>query len=343
MSSEVPPPPKIRGKWLLFAGVTILAAVAAGSIAVWRQQMKPKPAAVQAPKPAADEWTAPEVSLTGRIQAQKVIPVPVPIEGTIEAFHVEVDQDVFEGQLLARIHNTKLAANLEQTTAEMEQAQTRVQNTEASITAARLEASRAAADASRSSSEYDRAEKTWQRQQMLYREGATARLAYEKAERDYTALKEERENKSTLARQMDERVQGLNRDLDVYRRMLDQRSQSLEHAKADVAAAEVHSPVDGVVVARRGEPGEDVTPDITDLFQVATELSSLEIILNPTPAQLKRIRPGQPVSIHVAEMPGESLQGTVKAVSGGQAIVEFASPSTLIKPGLSAQVTIKLT
>ena len=345
-SLEQPPQsPKMRGKWLLFAGVTILAAVGAGAIAVWRQQnVKPAPkVVVAAPKAIPDEWTQAEVSLPGRIQAQKVVAVPAPIDGLVESFAAEVDQDVFEGQLLARIRNPKLDTSMEEATAELDKAQSRVQNTEAAITTARLEASRSAADSTRTQKEFERAEKAWQRQQMLFKEGATPRLTYEKAEHDYTTLKDERESKMALARQMDERVQNLNRDLDVFKRMLDDRSQSIERAKADLAAADVHSPVDGIVVARHGQVGDEVNPKVGDLFQIATALTSMEVTVNPTMAQLKRIRPGQPAAIHVAEMPNDVISGTVREVAGAVVVVEFTSPTPLIKPGLTAQVTIKLT
>jgi multidrug resistance efflux pump len=335
----------IRGKWLLFGGVVILAAIAAGSLAVWRQQNR-KPAApkVELAKPAAPaDFTGSEVSLTGKIQAQKVVDVPVPIEGTIESFEVEVGEDVFEGQVIARIQNRQSEARLEAATAELDKAQTRVTNTDGAIIAARLEASRAAADAQRTRAEFDLADRTYQRQKLLYAEGATPRLTFEKAEREYKALKDEHETKDALARQAEERVSALNRDLDLFRRMLEEKNEMLELAKTDVAAGEVRAPADGIIVARRGELGEDVTRQIEDLFRIATALSAMEVVVEPTPPALARIRPGQAAAIHIAEMPNEVINGTVREVAGSQVIVEFISPTPLIKPGLSAQVTIKLT
>jgi hypothetical protein len=42
-------------------------------------------------------------------------------------------------------------------------------------------------------------------------------------------------------------------------------------------------------------------------------------------------------------MGGEVLQGSVAKVEDGKIVVEFSSPNPLIKPGLSAQIRIKLT
>jgi multidrug resistance efflux pump len=337
--------PAIRGKWLLFAGAAVVTGVAAGSLAVWRQEHQTRVSAkVETPKPQPPAvFTGSEVSLPGKVQAQKVVNVPVPVEGAIESFAVEVGQDVYQGQLLARIRNTRLDASLEAATAEIEKSQTRVQNTEANIIAARLEASRAEADAQRVQGEFDRADKVYQRQKLLFAEGATPRLTYEKSERDFNMLKDEKESKDALARQAEERVASLNRDLDTFKRMLDERSQVLEQAKADVSAGDLHSPVDGIVVARKGEPGEPVTRQTEDLFRIAVTLSTMEVVVEPSPPQLQRIKPGQAAAIHVAEMPNESIPGTVRQVSGAQVIVEFISPTSLIRPGVSAQVTIKLT
>ena len=42
-------------------------------------------------------------------------------------------------------------------------------------------------------------------------------------------------------------------------------------------------------------------------------------------------------------MGGEILQGTVAKIEDGKVIVEFPSPNPMIKPGLTAQIRIKLT
>lgn len=331
----------MRGKWLLFGGITILMAIAGGAISVWRQGAKPKPVAA-APKPIPPPvFSGNEVSLTGKIQAQKVVPVAAPIDGVIDAFFVDVGQDVAEGQLIARIKNVKLDTALEQTTSDLERATTRVSTLEGEIIATRLEASRAAADASRAKAEFERAEKWYTRQKMLFAEGATPRLTYEKADKDYKAAKDDFESKDALARQAEERLQIQNQQLETFRRSLDEKKQALENAKEDVAAGEVHSPVDGTIVSRRGNAGEEIHPSTNDLFSIGVQMAAMEVVIQPPPDVLPRIKAGQKVGIHVAEM-NEELQGTVREIKDGSAIIDFISPTTAIKPGLSAQVKITL-
>ena len=334
----------MRGKWILFAGGTILLAVAAGALSVYRQKLLPQKQAAAAQKQAAIPSSAAlaEVSVNGLIQAQRVVNVPAPIEGVIERYEAEVGQDVFEGQLLAHIKNTRIDSAVEASAAELEQAKTRVANLEAGIITGRLEASRARADASRLKSDFDRLEKIFQRQQMLIKEGATPRLAFEKAEREFNEAKQELEVKNTLARQAEDRLEAQERDLETAKKRLAERTEAADEAKTDLAAGDVRSPVDGLILSRRGSAGEEVNRTMEDLLRIAVTLSALEVEIQPEPAALPRIKVGQPAAIRIAEVAGEPIAGTVREIKEGRVIIDFTSPTPAIKPGLSAHVTIKL-
>jgi multidrug resistance efflux pump len=334
----------MKGKWLLASGVVILLAIAAGALWVWRQDHAKK----AAPREAAAQQTpaalAPgaEISLSGKVQATHVVEVPAAIEGAIDVFHVEVGQEVYEGQLLASIKNTTLESSRDLAAQELEQVQTRVINLDSSIISARLEASRAAADASRSRSEFERQQKLFQRQQLLYREGATPRLTYERTQKDFLAAQDEFNAMQGVAAGQDEKVASLTREAETARRILSDKHAELERAKSDLAATEVHAPVDGIVLARRGEPGLEVSREVKDLFQIATDLGSLQVVLSPEPPMLARIEPGEPALVFLAEVANEPLAGIVSAVKDNQVLVDFESPTPAIKPGLTAQVRLKI-
>jgi len=203
-------------------------------------------------------------------------------------------------------------------------------------------ASRASADASRSRSEFERSEKLFERQKMLLAEGATPRLTFEKAQREYEAAKTEYEGLSTLAQNAESRLDQLQKELDGARKILEEKSRELEDTQAENAAGEVHSPANGVIVARRGQQGDDVDRSMPDLFQIATELSRLEVLLEPAPPVQARIKTGQTAAVQIAENAGDPLPGLVKSVDQGNVIVEFANPNPAIKPGLTAHVRIFL-
>lgn len=333
----------MRAKWLLFAGIAILAGVAAGALSLWHSSSHPMRPSAAAKGPMPTSQVVNEVSLRAQVQAQQVIKVPAPIEGVVDQMNADVGQDVSQGQLLAHIRNGDLESALEAATADREKVISRIASLEGDIVAQRLEVSRAHADSSRARTELDRAQKAYERQQLLYREGATPRLIYEKSQRDFNNAKDDFESKDALAGQADDRLGSLTKEMDAAKRDLEDKTEALEGAKIDVNSGDVRSPVDGLLIARRAEPGDRVNRSMDDLFRIGTNLVAMEAIAQADQPTLQRIKPGQPASIIVAEMPNESIAGTVRDVSGGQITIDFISPTPLIKPGATAQVRIKLT
>lgn len=331
----------MRGKWLLFSGAAVLVAIAAGALSLLRRGPAPE-ARVVAPALSPPPFAGSEISLPGKIRAQKMVPVAVSIDGIVEFLSGEVGQEVYEGQLLAQIKNTGLEAAQQVATADAERAQTRLNTLEGNLIAARLEASRAHAEASRSQTDFERAEKVYARQQMLFNEGATPRVVFEKAQKEFELVQAEFRGLAAVARVADDRAASLQKEIDNARRVLAEKDQELETAQQNLAACEIHSPVDGIVVSRGKQSGDEVNQDLKDLFQIAVELSSLEVVVEPEPPVLERIRPGQEAVIQVAEIPGEGLPGKVREIKSGQVVVEFVSPSPAVRPGLTAQVRIKL-
>ena len=329
----------MRGRWLPISGIAVLAAVAVGALLLLR---RPAPASRAALAPAPATVVGPEVSLPGRIRAQSIVAVAVPVEGAIESLLVEAGQPVYEGQLLGRVRNTGLEGAQQEAVADAERAQERYSQLQNELIVARLEASRARADAARAQGEQDRAERAYQRQQMLHREGATPRLVFEKSAAEFQSAKTDRDTRAELARVADDRLSNLVKSLDAARKTLEEKNQTLDAAREDAAAAEIHSPVDGFLVAVTKQPGDEVTTEVRDLFQIAVNLSALEAVLEPAQSALARIRPGQEALIQIVELP-DVIPGRVKQIQGAQVIVEFTSPNPAVRPGATAQVRIKLT
>ncbi|HZT29276.1 MAG TPA: efflux RND transporter periplasmic adaptor subunit [Bryobacteraceae bacterium] len=330
----------MRGKWVLISVSVVLVAVAAGALSVLRRESAERAAPAQ---PLAEPAPAPpgEVSLPGKILAQHVVPVGEQVSGNIDSFLADVGQDVFEGQLLARVANQGLEAAREAANLSVQSAQERVNKIEGDIIAARLEASRARADAVRSRGEYERAERTYRRQQVLHNAGATPRLTYERSERDFQKAQTEYDSLDTLARQAESRVNDLGLELQNAQKVLDDKKQQLEDIQTNLQGMEVHSPVAGVVVSRSGEVGKPHEEGAA-LFEIATDLSQLQVAVEPEPPVLARIQPGQPAMVIVADLQGQGIPGTVKEIRNTVVHVAFTSPSPVLRPGMTAQVRIPL-
>ena len=331
----------MRGKWLLFAGTAILLAVTIGAISEFLGSRAPK--SDFKPQAATPVATTPsEVSLPGKIRARNVVRVACPVDGIIDEMFVDVGQEVYQGQLLARIRSGRLESAREAAEAEAGQTQTRVTDLGGQIVAARLEETRSASDLARARDEYDLASKAYQRQQLLFREGATPRLVFERSEQDYNAAKTAYQSRQEIDRNAESRLLLLNRELDAAKREQDDKQKALEDSQMAVSAEEIHAPVDGLVVERKGQPGGEVNPVLGDLFQLATDLQQLQVLVNVPPNVARRIKRGQSAGVHVAEA-GEELPGTVGGELNGQVVIDFTSPNPAVRPGLTAQVRIGLT
>ncbi len=300
----------------------------------YRSQQQQKAEAAR-PAPAVDPITQP---WAGRIRAQKTLAIPAPIDGTLEAMDVHDGDDVFEGQLLAHIKNTAVEANRQRTEEDIERAKARVADFESQVIGARLEASRASANLARARSEYEIKSRQYERQLKLFREGAAARKTYEKSQADFEAASAELKDNEQTAKAADTRITALNTNLDEARKKLSELTTELEESDTDLLVGDIKSPTNGILIGHKRSVGEEVTRDITDLFEIATDLGALEVIAD-IPADLsKKLAPGGRAFVQIAEAGPAPLNATIKQVTANQAVVEFASPTPAIRPGMTAQV-----
>lgn len=332
----------MAGKWFLIPVAVVLAGLVAGGVGLLRREKAGTPARAVAAQ--EEHRPAPvEVSLPARIEAQQVFTVEAEIGGNLEELLVDVGEEVYQGQLLARIGNRSVEGARENARAAAEAAQARVAKLESALLAARLEASRARADADRARSEMERAERNFSRQKMLYGEGATPRLTYERAERESDSAQKEFASLDVLARHAEERVQAILADLENSRKLLADRTGDLEWAQEHVKAGEVLSPYDGLVVGRRGEAGKPIGEDGNlELCRIAVNTARLRAVVEADPGALARLAVGDEAMLFFADIPGEAITGSIAAIQEDRVLIDFISPSPLVKPGMTAQVRLSL-
>lgn len=330
----------VRGKWLL-VGVVLVVLAVAGSVFYY---LRLKGAAVASPssqaRPAA-VFTGSSVSLSGKIEATQIVTVAVPLDGKIDSMPVSVGQEVFEGQLLAQVRSASLETDRDAASAELNRMRTRLFTLESRVIELIMKASQAKEEAGRVGADLDTARKNLQRQQMLVKEGVGKKLDLEKAQQLLDNLSARYDGLDKVAKIAESRAAEANKEQDVLRQDLADRTRQHEGAVAQVASGEVVAPASGLVIAKRGQAGEDVTVDIEDLFTIATNLTALRVVLQPEPPVLAQIKAGQEVIIQVAELP-DGILAQVGEIRDGQVFIEFNSPNPIVRPGMTVQVFIKL-
>jgi HlyD family secretion protein len=152
----------------------------------------------------------------------------------------------------------------------------------------------------------------------------------------------------------------------ISRQDLDTAEQALAAAKAQVALVEaqltrdrtnfnysvIRSPVNGVVVSRLVDIGQTVAASLQTptLFQIAQDLTKMQIDSSYAEADIGNIRVGQPVTFRVDAFPDRVFRGSVKQVRLNPTIqqnvvtydvvIGVDNPDLILMPGMTAYVNI---
>jgi multidrug resistance efflux pump len=328
------------GSWLYWS-LAVIAAIALGigGNALWHHRKGRGPATAAHKSGAALLPQNGEVTVQGKIRPQHVVPVKAAMDGDLDVFLVDVGQDVFQGEALARIGASGLELNRSTAEAAVSAAQDQVNRAESAVAAARMESSRADADQQRSHMARDKVQMVWDRQQTLFRAGATSKQAFQKAQADYEAARADSEVMDKAARAATDQLTSSQNNLAAMQKNLTARTQDLEGAQNNMQSADVLSPVDGFVVARNGEPGK---PAVGELFEIATDMFSLEVVLEPPPNVLSKLRPEQQALVIIPDLQSAGMPGAVKSITGGEVVVQFECTLTAVKPGMLADVRFRV-
>jgi multidrug resistance efflux pump len=326
----------MRGKWVLISVAAVLAGAGGGALSL---HWKGRPVTPPRKSGAALMDAIPEITLSGKLRPQHITTVKPDIEGDIDSLIVDVGEDVFAGEVIAQIGASGLESLRDAAAAAVTAAEQQVSKAESSVANARLEASRAEADRQRSRAALDKARAIYERQEMLNKAGATPRLTWEKAQRELQAAQQDYDVMEKAARLSADQQQAALNGLAAAQNAVVERNAALAAARDNIQSGEVHSPVDGTVVARNGEVGQ---PAGEDLYEIATDMFALEVALEPEPAALQRLRPGQAALVSLPDLQNAGFQGQIREIKGNAVIVEFNCTLAGIRPGMPVQVRLKL-
>jgi HlyD family secretion protein len=156
------------------------------------------------------------------------------------------------------------------------------------------------------------------------------------------------EEKETLETQ----YYSANADIRTAEARLEQAKSQLDSSKVDLTYTIIKSPIDGIIIDRRVNIGQTVAASFQApvLFQIANDLSKMQVECSVDEADIGSVKEGQNVSFTVDAFPDETFNGTVQQVRFSPeivqnvvtyaTIVEVSNPELKLRPGMTATVSI---
>jgi HlyD family secretion protein len=128
---------------------------------------------------------------------------------------------------------------------------------------------------------------------------------------------------------------------------------SVKLQRTDLRKATIYSPVDGVVLARKVEPGNTVAASLQtpELFVLAEDLSDMELHVGIDEADISLVEAGQSGTFTVDAWPDQTFEATVELVALNPTVtnnvvtytaeLDVDNTERRLRPGMTATVTIQ--
>jgi HlyD family secretion protein len=127
---------------------------------------------------------------------------------------------------------------------------------------------------------------------------------------------------------------------------------ALKTDETNIGKATIRSPIDGVVLTRKVEPGQTVVAAMTTpvLFSIAEDLTKMELQVKVDEADVGTVQLGQPASFTVSAWAGREFPATIKRVGIGSTVTDnvvtyktvlaVANDDLALRPGMTATARI---
>jgi HlyD family secretion protein len=264
------------------------------------------------------------------------------VAGTVLAVNGQIGQHVAQGDLLVKIDDSTLQAQLNQNNALLVAAQARyasaladasgtMSSSDAGLTSARINA--------------ESADATLRRDLVLLKQGYVSQQAVEQqqaatgaADAALRAAEVQATNSSLSGP-----ASSAQADLRNTKAAVTSAAAASALIQAQIAQTNVRAPFDGVIVARDVDPGNLAAPG-TPLMEV-DQLNPVYVNAGISGDQLKYVRAGTPVTITVSAVPGRAWHGSVEyfdlSADPGTvtylARIQLANPDLALRGGMVAQ------
>lgn len=264
-------------------------------------------------EPARIKELTTTVSATGNLEPTNTIDVGIEVSGTITEVLVDYNDLVRMGQIMARLDTTKLMSKVTSSKAALLRYQANISAAKASL---------------------DNAQNEWKRLHQMY-----------------TSTGGNYPSKQAID-EADNALLSAKAALDAARAQSAQSNAELEADQDNLRKAIVVSPVDGIVLERKVEPGQTVVASMQTpvLFKMAKSLKTMKVIVSVDEADIGEVKEQQKVTFTVDAYPNHTFNGVitqlrlnsqmVNGVVTYDAVVEVPNEDLRLRPGMTASAQI---
>jgi HlyD family secretion protein len=247
------------------------------------------------------------VVATGVLRAVRTVQVGAQVSGTVESLYVDYNSAVRAGDVLARLDPASYEAALNEARAQLAEA-------EAAVMLARANEAELETVVQDADQKLRRAEALSAAQLLMTADLDAARIDEREADAGLDA------GRSQVAEAVG---------------MVAQARSAVNEAKINLDRTVITAPIDGVVVSRGVDLGQTVAATLQApvLFQIAADLSHLQLEADIDESDISRVHDGDRVTFAVESFQDEAFSGTVEQIRL-QPVVEATAPATTV--GVSA-------
>jgi len=340
------------GRWL--AAAALLSVVGVGGYALWRAGRDTSELQYQTEAVTRSTLVV-TVSATGNLQPTNQVDVGSELSGTIETVLVDVNDRVKKGQLIARIKPDIFEAKANQARADLEDAQAAVLNQTANLERGRADVDSARAGLASARAQTAKAQvqlldakRDLDRKLELFRKELISRSDRDTAETTHDAAAAQLETAQAQEGALASQVRMAEAQVRVAEALLKsaeahvkQKKAALDQLLVDLDHTLIRSPIDGVVLARKVEPGQTVAATLQSpvLFTLAENLSQMELQVDVDEADVGQVREGQRARFTVDAYPGRQYPARIRRVDFGsqtkEGVVSYLTVLTVANDDLS--------
>ncbi len=253
------------------------------------------------------------VSATGNLQPTNQVDVGSELSGIVQEVYVDDNSKVKKGQVLARLDVSKLNDQIAKSRAALAAAGAGVKQAEATLAESRAN---------------------------LLRFQEVARLSGGKV-----PSKAEMETAEATQARSVANLTGAHADVT-------QAQATLRSDETNLSKASIRSPINGVVLSRKIEPGQTVAASLSApvLFTLAEDLSKMELHVNVDEADVGQVQQGQDAVFNVDAYPSRKYPAKISRVGFGsqttEGVVSYLTLLTVnnddlsLRPGMTATAEI---